>query len=1524
MIARGALGWLLGACLAAALLAPPAAVAENCDPGGFRIGDARNALWARNGGPKTIEEINALNEAARLQELGSRARIVNCVSDHLRSEGLTPAKPSGTPAHAPGSSGVLTDIDDAYDSMTSAKAAAQRFEKMGYNVEWPTANSFSVPDLDYVGFSMEEPHFPPGSVEEESALRRALRNEDNVKSVGGQEWVKGKVQPKARIDELKAEQQKLQDRLGKGELGGQSEDALRRQMAKNQDEIADLTRKVDNFRNPDLPGFNADMVKKGAHHMDPADWCPPQVRFDCYEQPRQGAKAAQRALAETIDNPTPEQRALMDRLEDYAKKRRVFSSDPAAAAREADALRADMRSAFSQANKQAAKAAEALDRELIAAHRAARNAGDAEALKEVEERLAMRREAARRNQMTMEELLKNDAHVKDPQKLIHEWTKGERLQRVDVPGKPPVYQVIEEAADGSTRVVRTVTEAEIQRTARNAIRRNMARSVNPGLPAEIRPSFSSVQDMKPGGLRGLRDAAAAAADSKAPTLSQFTRAQGALGMLGIGYAAYSGAERAVGIVDRHTDLDPDSWTGYGATVALGTVIGVADVVGLTLAETAHAIGGGIYGLARRRELENAQKDGREASKLGVLGNLNVPALMDQFIRESAESIADWARQTAIDVDAAHRAELEAIRAELAARGVEDALWARLLDGGFEQVMGKVGRLRALTDRLRQMWRTGTGLIDRSVLGRDDMLLAMAGTEPVPDLSGQCEGLLASLGPSPTAEAIAAARLQWSDALSPYREKVRQAAIKVLETRAAAASAEQLLGDGAGLPQVQAEQAALQSEMQGRLGRLITVVGNDALLVDMRDEVASYANPIPYDMAGGMLDAAREIRAEAEQAVQKLHQLDTAAIPPCPFPDPDALARIAAATAEGKASLASCDFEDMRVKLAALEGAVGEATSLTDESTEVLAALRREVQADDAFKSARESYFSANLGNFPDALSRTEAQLNAAKASACPERLEKIDGRMKKVSALREALASVGAVLQSCDLGQMQQMSARLEKYSHPGVKAAREQLDGGAGSLGSAIKANDESKPAYLAGQLGKSESRLNAATAALDDVGAGACPELRSTIAGRLDKIQRLRTLLSQADRAKRACDKNAMRGFIAKAESQKHRLLQAKVQELRAALESCDDEPAVAEEPPGDETENQMAATRRCQGEFGTHAFAAQKAGVFHCVCDGKPCRPQTAAQPETNRGQTGGGSAGGGGGSGGGGQSDPRITGQMVCAAAYEGGIVLGTTASGGFRCGCPSDRYLDEGRGACLTWNQVVAAAEQGCRQEGGTLAKVSGPGNYACCPAGSPRYDEQTDSCWGRDDMVADARAQCARDGLIPAQINGPNDYVCCPRGTTRYDAASNRCIDENQARRDAQQAAQALQGLGQMLQGLNQQQGGSGYSCANPPPGCHCRPGTSQFHCGNESGGGTTSNACGPFQSQANQHAARMQRLVQQYQALGRSNNRAALQAKACEMFREGKRGQQIISRAQASGCRIPPQATQYRGLFDQALAESC
>ncbi len=1441
-----------GLAAAFALLMPGLAQADCASLPLFDIHAARSKLW-HDSPPSSAADIQALSATGRALEEATRKKIVDCVQDELRARDLRPAQPSGTPPHAEGSAGILTDVDDAYATLEDAEAAAESFKRRGYTVEWDTPNSFSVKEIDYVGFSMEEPNLVPGSPEAEAGLRAAARNEDNLKALGSQEWIKGKVQPEGRIGDLGKERQAILEQLDRGGLDSASEAKLHTRLAAAEDEIAKLTKKVRGFEINDIHGFNGDQMKKGAHHMSPAKWCPPNQAYHCFEEPRQAAKAAKRILSENFHDPTPEQQALKRRLAAFADKKRVLPTDPAGYAEAEAALKRDIREAFHQSHQAALAKEQRRNQELVEQYRAAQAAGDKKALAEIEKAMKTRREAARRLGITVDELIKND-HVPHAAETFHEWTTGERLRKVERPGKPPVFEVIEDGPGGPV-VTKTLTQAEVRRAARNAILKNAVRSQYTGPPFETRPRFSSFQP-QPAKGQALRNA---------------IKRQGVLGILGTGYAAYTGAETSVELINRHTDIEVPNWSelrrwekvpGYLVTVGLGTVIGIADVIGVTVIGGTYAIGQGIHGLAERAEIEAAQREGRAANKLGVLARLNAVDLSKQLAKETSQWFAEWSKQRAEDIYAAGRAELEAIKAELGAGEMEERLWARLMDGGLAQLIGDVGRLRQLTGLLRDTWSFGTASIDKAVLARDDMVLLLGQAEAAPDFAASCNRLLAALPATPDPTAVDAAKKQWRQLRQDQEERVRKAALATFQARNAAVTAERILSNPDGLARLHEQQAELQVVMAGRLGRLITAAGEGDVLSGLRDEVARAAHPIPFGQAATMMQAALEIKLETESNLVRLKALDQAAIPPCDFPAPIDPEAQKSAVESGHAALQACDFGAMATQLAALEPM---RDGLDARGNELLASLSREVEADAAFGQARDSYVSGDL----DA---AEAQLDRAGATQCMARQEAVAARQAKVEKMRGVLQKVAAARESCDLERIRRYGQQLEGKSHVLLAQAGAELDAVAGALAKAVAANEEAKPAYLSGDLGRAEARLGSAKQSLDAIGPEACPVLRQAIAERVDKVARLRRALAEADRAIAACDSAAIDSLLGRLSGQSHALLKSKGAELSKARPGCahvEAKTSLAEAE---------AACRAKHGE-GAEAYA-REGGGYGCRCgpgtskdrSGKRCLSTAQAEDE----------------------------GEAYCALKYDGGVLVEVLSGGGYSCACPEGRYAHESRAACLTWDQVVADAERGCQAEDAVLVSVSGPEDYVCCPAGTHSYDEATNSCWSWDNLVADAQDACGRQGHIAVRIDGIGDYKCCPQGTTRYEESTGTCYD------DAQQAADFMRGLGDFLQGLDRmQRGGHGGGTG-----------------GAYGGGGGASASCQGFSGEANAHAARMQSLTARYRAS--ASNRAQLQATACEIMREGQRGQQILSRMQAAGCQVPPAAMQYQGAFASSIAQNC
>ncbi|MDP6705726.1 MAG: hypothetical protein QF893_05235 [Alphaproteobacteria bacterium] len=490
---------------------------------------------------------------------------------------------------------------------------------------------------------------------------------------------------------------------------------------------------------------------------------------------------------------------------------------------------------------------------------------------------------------------------------------------------------------------------------------------------------------------------------------------------------------------------------------------------------------------------------------------------------------------------------------------------------------------------------------------------------------------------------------------------------------------------------------------------------------------------------------------------------------------------------------------------ALEELKARSDRLDPEGRDLLGKLESEGEADAAFGRARERYFAGDLD-------RTEAELDAADATSCPERKTRIAQNRVKIERLRRLEASAETAISGCRLADIEAMSDHLSGVKLVFLTRVRAKLEQARGPISSARANVDGSEPLYRQGDLGAAERRLTKAESQLGKLPEGrACEAMRTEIRDRLTEINSLRRDLARADAAISSCDLPAIERLSARFEGRDHVLIEAKRRELRGAAERCAEQ---------EEEEAVATATARCRARLGTgsEAYKDPASGSFRCKCadgylkqdGGKSC----VSVAESER------------------------AGQRYCADNYRGGILREVKADGSYSCACEKGKYADNERKACLTWDEVVANARAACEAEGTILATVKGPGKHRCCPAGTHTYDQASKRCWTWDAMVADAQAQCRQKGQVAAWVNGVNDYLCCPAGSNRFDRKTNTCHN------DAAAAQQMIQGLGTIMQGLgaasrarNRDRRSRRNRCANPPPGCHCRPGTTQLHCGKESGG---------------------------------------------------------------------------------------
>ncbi len=242
----------------------PAATVEPTEPI-VDIHAIREELWAR-ARPRTPEDLRKLKEIAVESEMVTRKVVLDDLAAHLREMQLRPPVSSGTPPHLPGGSGALTDVDMTFAALEEAQEAARYLEGKGYSVQWNTADTFSVRELDYTGFAKTRPAMRPGSPEEVRFLCEASRFPDKLWTKGSQEWVEGATLESA-IGDLKKYQTELRSRLGQEGLTARQIQATETKLARTERRLASLTERLRAVQVTDRTGFTA-----GRH------WFPPPPR----------------------------------------------------------------------------------------------------------------------------------------------------------------------------------------------------------------------------------------------------------------------------------------------------------------------------------------------------------------------------------------------------------------------------------------------------------------------------------------------------------------------------------------------------------------------------------------------------------------------------------------------------------------------------------------------------------------------------------------------------------------------------------------------------------------------------------------------------------------------------------------------------------------------------------------------------------------------------------------------------------------------------------------------------------------------------------------------------------------------------------------------------------------------------------------------------------------------------------------------------------------------------------------------
>jgi len=863
----------------------------------------RAELWSTHP-PRTPQDLVELKRLAVERELTSRKQVLDDLAAHMRGRQLRPPVSSGTPPHLAGGSGALTDVDMTFATFEDAQEAAAYLRGKGYTVEWNTADTFSVRELDYTGFAKTRPRMAPGTPEEVRFLREASRFPDKLWTKGSQQWVEGATL-ESSIGELKQYQATLEGRLEQQGLTARQIQATEIKLERVQRRLATLTERLQAVQVTDRTGFTADMMKKAIHHVDRAKWGPMFEKFGHYEDPRQAAKAGARALKELAQR-TEEQAARLQYLDDIAKGRAVLPGTGAELAAAEERLAAMVNQSMHEAWEAAMTADAALDQALVAEYEAAAASGDAAAISRARVQLAERQLAARRLEAVLEGLV--EVEGAEASQALHEWLTGERLRLVETPGQAPVYEVVEETADG-LRVVGRRTAAEVRESGLKALEEAALRKAGQwshSLGGYEPPSFASVS------TEGMTVAGKAKAVASSP-----------LTLLLAGYAAWVGADQATQAMDEHWDVlelsdlgDWDNLTaeklgGWARATFLGTVLGIGEITGIShVVRSAAAqddfvsgVGAGAYAACQvlivctlyemgnwyseeaiRIEVEAAQREGRPVSRARIFANLANAVPTQELGKRLGESMARWGTQRAEEIREALAAELEAIRNWYASSEIGAELEAALGSGGLGKLASILGGLRLQTAAIQEAWSGGTHELDQAIFWNQEMERLLELLEPPPDFEEECRVAVEQYTDTrPTEADLARLRAGWEQELEERRELIEVVRKAAVETVSRGLNAAFALNDPGVWALTFPEQQERQRELAGRFARLALALPDHTQIASWRAEIDSAATPVPIEQRPDLVREARGLVLAADAVLRRLDELAAQQTPECSLP-----------------------------------------------------------------------------------------------------------------------------------------------------------------------------------------------------------------------------------------------------------------------------------------------------------------------------------------------------------------------------------------------------------------------------------------------------------------------------------------------------------------------------------------------------------------------------------------------------------------------------------------------------------------
>jgi len=863
----------------------------------------RARIW-RDVAPTNAEGLKRVKEVARKQELATRGKELEALNQAMTGQGLAPPVHSGTPPHIGTASGVLTDIDQTYKTKAELEAAKQWFRQRGYTVRdtlpdgLPLEDAFTVKELDYTGFAAKKPRYRVGSAAEIRFEKANAAFGEATATVGGQEWVQG-VKAEAKISELTEARTQLGERLRRGELP----------QAQFDDQVKRLDRRIQRYETfveklslSDQGGYQADMIKKASHHLDPRHWCPPPTAFQCYEEPRQAAKAAQRILTNIPEHlRTPEQQERLTWLKRLAKSDEFLPVEAQANAQANAQLRDAIRQSFKEGFEFASGTDARYTGELLAELKAARQAGDPDRVAAVMRRFEKQRTAASRIAATLEAVRQEAGGAE----LLHEFITGEALEATVSTTGEVRYRVVERfrRADGTAGTrYKLLTPDQVAKTGIDVIKKNIVRQwVGPGSSSAVpeAPRFASFQ-REPGlldpELKGLKS-------------------MGKLGWAILGVTSLMSADEAtqrsasegrqvLSWTDiKNGTLTPEKIKGWAFTTAVGTALAVGDLtlirlvahageqsaesqsgdpllpgtVGVmedTLKGTLKGVGlllcqvtlvcpvsealKGVYESALKEEEARAKAEGREPNRLAAM-QLFVDTVTGQALaRERGREIGEWMM-----------AWIDATRSEWQAGQMSQELADWMQVGGLDLLLARMQTLREVTNVAGDLWEAAADAITKAVFASEELEAARERLRSLAAPAAACAAILRARGPRPPGTGpaeLAAAWQRYLDERQLLLQDVLGAAYELYgyASTAAAATEDTLLG-----ADVLAQQEQLRGIMHVSLNRLELALPDDAQITALQGEVQSMKDPIPVGNAQETRKAALEYLDAADQAINEV-------------------------------------------------------------------------------------------------------------------------------------------------------------------------------------------------------------------------------------------------------------------------------------------------------------------------------------------------------------------------------------------------------------------------------------------------------------------------------------------------------------------------------------------------------------------------------------------------------------------------------------------------------------------------------